>query len=148
MRLVFILLISLLSSMFSKSHLLQSSLRRTSRFSSSLYRSSSTASMIKSTPFKNGSKRIGSTMLALALGMITASSYHSSIALKMTSASEGGKDVDKFSNTALYPLGKLLEKGLLKVNDKHQISYSVYGNPNGKPAVKLSDPLFIIYFLS
>ena len=124
MRLVLIVFILFSLNMFIKS-LLQSSIRRTSFVRSStimtrsIAKSSSTSS---SSSFKNGK-----VILAMGLGLITAS-YHSSIALQMTSGSEGGKDLDKFSNTKLYPLGNIVEKGFLKVNDKHNISYTVYGN--------------------
>jgi proline iminopeptidase len=136
MRLVLLVLLVLSLNMFSSKSFHQfTSMRRSLRFSNSFVRSTTTTTSIvkssSSSSFKNGNK----VMLALGLAAGFASSYHSSIALQMTSGSEGGKDADKFGNTALYPLGNLIEKGRLQVSDKHNISYTVYGNPKGKPAL-------------
>lgn len=124
MRLLLVLLLLLGDLiMFNRSLLLQSTIRRT------LFRSSS--SIVKSISYnKNGhnNNRFLPTMF-IAVGIST------SVALQMQSGSEGSEDADKFSNTALYPMGPLLEKGMLQVNDKHNISFSVYGNPKGKAAL-------------
>lgn len=42
---------------------------------------------------------------------------------------------DKFEGTAFYPPIEPFFKGLLPVSTKHTISYSLYGNPNGKPVL-------------
>jgi len=113
--------------MFSKSYVIRSTLRRShSVFSSNVFRSSTTS--IVRTIAANNKGRGRSSMIypsIIALGI------SSSVALQMTSGAEGGKDLDKFSNTALYPMGTIIEKGHLKVSEKHSISYSVYGNPKG-----------------
>lgn len=108
--------------MFSKSYVvIRSTLRRS--FSSNVFRSSTTSITIAAN--KKGRRRTSFYPSIIALGI------SSSVALQMTSGAEGGKDLDKFSNTALYPMGTIIEKGMLKVSEKHSISYSVYGNPKG-----------------
>jgi hypothetical protein len=109
--------------MFSKSYVLRSTLRR-SHFSSNVFRSSTT-SIVRTIAANNKGRGRSFYPSIIALGI------SSSVALQMTSGAEGGKDLDKFSNTALYPLGTIIEKGMLKVSEKHSISYSVYGNPKG-----------------
>jgi proline iminopeptidase len=42
---------------------------------------------------------------------------------------------DKFANSAFYPPIEFYEKNSLKVSDIHTISYTLYGNPNGKPVL-------------
>lgn len=42
---------------------------------------------------------------------------------------------DKFEGTAFYPPLKHFKKELLRVSDVHSISYSLYGNPAGKPVL-------------
>merc|ERR1711981_1253814 len=42
---------------------------------------------------------------------------------------------DPLSDTKLYPQPPLLEKRTIKVSKLHTISYSLYGNPAGKPVL-------------
>ena len=46
-----------------------------------------------------------------------------------------GMTTDPFSHTKLYPQAPLLEEGTLQVSKLHKISYTVFGNPNGKPCL-------------
>ena len=48
---------------------------------------------------------------------------------------ESSSKVDKFAGTSLYPPIKFYHKDLLQVSNIHKISYSIYGNPNGKPVL-------------
>lgn len=36
---------------------------------------------------------------------------------------------------SLYPVGKAIETGNVKVSDVHTVHYQVYGNPQGQPAL-------------
>ena len=42
---------------------------------------------------------------------------------------------DRFAGSAFYPPIGPYDMGYLKVSDIHTISYSVFGNPNGKPVL-------------
>ena len=55
--------------------------------------------------------------------------YHTSCA---ASGSAEGSETESFADTALYPQTQPLQKGVIKVTDKHTIAFSVYGNPAGK----------------
>lgn len=62
-------------------------------------------------------------------------------------------EADKFEGTAMYPAIKHFFKGMLKVSELHSISYSIYGNPNGKPVLFVhggpgggTDPAMARYF--
>jgi len=44
-------------------------------------------------------------------------------------------DADPLADTKLYPQPPLLEKRTIKVSKLHTISYSLYGNPKGKPVL-------------
>lgn len=56
-------------------------------------------------------------------------------ALSSSSSSEGSEQGDKFGNTALYPAIEPFQVATIKVSNIHTISYSQYGNPNGKPVL-------------
>ena len=51
-------------------------------------------------------------------------------------AEEIGKgNADPLADTKLYPQPPLLETRTIKVSKLHTVSYSLYGNPQGKPAL-------------
>ncbi len=81
-----------------------------------------------------------------ALAMSTSSSAQ-------CEGAETNGSADPFANTKLFPPIKAYETGMLRVSDIHRISYSLYGNPNGKPVLFVhggpgggTDPAMARYF--
>jgi hypothetical protein len=85
---------------------------------------------------QGASSRAG--MIAGAVGFtVGASALYSST--RLNAQAEGAETddsgVDPFASSSLFPQTSAIEEGTLKVDARHTIAYSVYGNPKGKPVL-------------
>lgn len=54
---------------------------------------------------------------------------------KVSLCSSNGSIADKYADTSLYPPIKPYKEGMIKASQFHNIAYSLYGNPRGKPVL-------------
>lgn len=66
-------------------------------------------------------------------GLYANSKRHNKAHAEAEETAAGG--ADPLADTKLYPQPPLLEKRTIKVSKLHTISYSLYGNPKGKPVL-------------